>query len=351
MAIDKEKGYYLFPLAMTGKVPEELTSVVSNPPAEVLEIILNDTSGDKEEPAIVGRGFVVEKNLEYGEGDDKHSWPERWLIVQSYAHGERQRKGLIGRLEKAEKNLESLTPKKGESLVEFQGRVEKVLRKYSVEECIHVDVKENISPVKQYKKRGRPGPNSPYEIVEIRQLELEFHRNESVIEEQFSLAGWRVYVTNTAKERMSLQQSVRYYRDEWRVEGGMHRFKRGSLPALPLFLRISERIKGLMLLLTVALQVLTLMEFVIRRELAKRGEMLGGLVPGNPKIKTARPTAERVLSQFKELNCQIEEKGGRVVGRMVEKLTPLQEHILTLLKLPTDIYDLSFNRPAFREAA
>jgi hypothetical protein len=141
MAIDKEKGYYLFPLAMTGKVPEELTSVVSNPPAEVLEIILNDTSGDKEEPAIVGRGFVVEKNLEYGEGDDKHSWPERWLIVQSYAHGERQRKGLIGRLEKAEKNLESLTPKKGESLVEFQGRVEKVLRKYSVEECIHVDVK------------------------------------------------------------------------------------------------------------------------------------------------------------------------------------------------------------------
>jgi hypothetical protein len=93
------------------------------------------------------------------------------------------------------------------------------------------------------------------------------------------------------------------------------------------------------------------MEFVIRRELAKRGEMLGGLVPGNPKIKTARPTTERILSQFKELNCLIEEKGGRVVGRMVEKLTPLQEHIPTLLKLPTDIYDLSFNRPAFREAA
>jgi transposase len=300
---------------------------------------------------VVGRGFVVEKNLEYGEGDDKHGWPERWLIVQSDAHGERQRKGLIGRLEKAEKNLESLTPKKEESLVEFQGRVEKVLKKYSVEECIYVEVKESVSSVKQYKKRGRPGPHSPYERVEIRQLELEFHRNESVIEEQFSLAGWRVYVTNTSKEIMSLQQSVRYYRDEWRVERGMHRFKRGSLPALPLFLRIPERIKGLMLLLTVALQVLTLMEFVIRRELAKRGETLGGLVPGNPKIKTARPTAERILFQFKELNCLIEERGGRIVGRRVEKLTPLQEHILTLLKLPTDIYDLSFNRPAFREAA
>ena len=144
---------------------------------------------------------------------------------------------------------------------------------------------------------------------------------------------------------------MKYYRDEWRVERGMHRFKRGSLPALPLFLHIPEHIKGLMLLLTIALQVLTLMDFAIRRELAKRGEMLGGLVPGNPKIKTARPTAERVLSQFKELNCLIEEKEGRVVGYMVEALTPLQEQILKLLKVPTDIYDLSFNRLVCREAA
>ena len=349
--IDKEKGYYLFPLAMTGKVPEELTSAVLNPPAEVDEITLNDTGGDKEEPAVVGRGFVMEKDLECSEGDDKHTWQERWLIVQSNAHGERQRKGLMDRLEKAEKKLKSLTAKKEESLVEFQGRVEKVLSQYSVEESICVDVKEKTSQRKEYKKRGRPGPNSPYEMVEVRQLELDFHRNESVIEEQSALAGWRVYVTNTAKERMSLQQSVRYYRDEWRVERGMHRFKRGSLPALPLFLRIPERIKGLMLLLTIALQVLTLMEFVIRRELAKRGETLSGLVPGNPKMKTARPTAERILSQFKELNCLIEEKEGRVIGSMVEALTSLQKHILTLLKVPTDIYDLSFNRPAFREAA
>ena len=350
-AIDKEKGYYLFPLAMTGKVPEELTSAVLNPLAEVEEIFLNDKGVDNEEPAVVGRGFVLAKDLECGEGADKHTWRERWLIVQSDAHRERQRKGLMERLEKAEKKLKGLTAKKEESLVEFQGRVEKVLSQYSVEESICVDVKEKTSQRKEYKKRGRPGPNSPYEMVEVRQLELDFHRNESVIEEQSALAGWRVYVTNTAKERMSLQQSVRYYRDEWRVERGMHRFKRGSLPALPLFLRIPERIKGLMLLLTVALQVLTLMELVIRRELAKGGETLSGLVPGNPKMKTALPTAERILSQFKELNCLIEEKEGRVVGYMVEALTPLQEQILKLLKVPTDIYDLSFNRLVCREAA
>lgn len=163
------------------------------------------------------------------------------------------------------------------------------------------------------------------------------------------LAGWRIYVTNMPEEKLSLQESVRYYRDEWTVERGMHRFKRGSLPILPLFLRIPERIKGLMLLLTIALQILTLMEFVIRREMASCNETLSGLVPGNPKMKTARPTAERIIAQFKGLHCIIEEKGGIVTGYIVEKLTPLQERILTLLKIPRDIYNINFSYHLLQE--
>jgi len=176
-------------------------------------------------------------------------------------------------------------------------------------------------------------------------LHLEFQRKQTVIDERHTLAGWRVYVTNTSPEKMTLQQSIRYYRDEWRVERGGHRLKKGSLPVLPLFLRIPERIKGLMLLMTIALQAITLIEFVIRRELQQQGETLTGLVPGNPKKKTARPTAERILAQFKELHCFIEENSDRVVGYLVEALTSLQIRILTLLNVPIDIYDLSFNFP------
>ena len=89
-------------------------------------------------------------------------------------------------------------------------------------------------------------------------------------------------MTNVPADRMTVNQSTQYYRDEWLAERGFHRFKKGQIPALPLFLRIPERIKGLMLLLTVALQVLTLMEFMARRELAKSNETISGLVPGNP---------------------------------------------------------------------
>ena len=157
--------------------------------------------------------------------------------------------------------------------------------------------------------------------------------------------GWRIYVTNTTADQMSLEQSVDYYRDEWTVERGFHRFKRGSLPVLPLFIRLEERIKGLLFLLFIALQVLTLMEFVVRRELAKEQGQLAGLVPGNPKMKTARPTAERLLAQFKELHVIVERQGPCLTGYLVETLTPLQEKILSLLKLPKEIYNLSFSVP------
>ena len=98
----------------------------------------------------------------------------------------------------------------------------------------------------------------------------------------------------------------------------------------------------MMLLLTIALQVLTLIEFVSRKELSERQETLSGLVPGNPKIKTEHPTAERLLAQFDNLHLLMEEKGKDISGVVVEVLTSLQKKILALLKLPETIYDLSF---------
>ncbi|MDM8544811.1 hypothetical protein QUF90_27405 [Desulfococcaceae bacterium HSG9] len=129
------------------------------------------------------------------------------------------------------------------------------------------------------------------------------------------------------------------------MERGFHRFKKGSIPALPLFIRLLERIKGLMLLLTIALQVLTSIEFVVRKELEGAGESISGLVPGNPKMKTNRPTAERLLSKFENIHLLIHTNGTKAAGAVVESLTPLQKRILSLLKLPKKIYDLDFVNP------
>jgi len=179
-------------------------------------------------------------------------------------------------------------------------------------------------------------------MVEQHQLHLFFQRDEAAIEQPRRLAGWRIYVTNVppAQMSMSLNQAVAYYRDEWLLEHGFHRFKKGSLPALPLFVRLPERIRGLMLLLIVALQALTLLEFVARRSLDICQQTIVGLMLGNPKMETARLTAERLLAQFTNLHLLVEETATQITGRLVETLTPLQCHILALLEIPDAIYNV-----------
>lgn len=74
--------------------------------------------------------------------------------------------------------------------------------------------------------------------------------------------------------------------------------KGGQLTVAPLYLRDDDRLRGLLLLLDIALRVLTLSEFVVRRDLAVTGEKFKGLYEGNPNRATDQPTRERLLKAF-----------------------------------------------------
>ena len=77
-----------------------------------------------------------------------------------------------------------------------------------------------------------------------------------------------------------------------------------------------------MLLLLVALQALTLLEFVARRNLKTQKEEIARLVPGNSKNKTDRPTAERLLAAFTNLHLVVETGQTEITGYLNESLTP-----------------------------
>jgi transposase len=345
-AIAQAGGAYLFPLPMTGAVPDLLRTWVLAPPSPPEALCLDKLGVGKADNGVVGQGFVVERAMEIAReaAEEPYTWTERWLVTQSTAQAHRQQQALARRLAQAEQALARLTPQKKESLQDVQLRVNAVLTQYKVEGLIQVDLTETTTPRKQFIGRGRPGPRRPVQLVMEHQIHLSSHRLEDPIEEQCQLAGWRIHVTNTPQERLSLPQAIAYYRDEWLLERGFHRFKKGALPALPLWVRLPERIKGLMLLLMVALQALTLMEFVVARELAGREESLAGLVPGNPTLKTTRPSAERILALFSYLHLLVEETEYQTTIRCVESLSPVQQQMLDLLDLPPSIYDLTCHR-------
>ncbi|OIO84279.1 MAG: hypothetical protein AUK01_09950 [Anaerolineae bacterium CG2_30_57_67] len=156
--------------------------------------------------------------------------------------------------------------------------------------------------------------------------------------DQFNrLAGWRIYVTNAMLRRLSLTDAVSCYRQEWQPEHGFHRLKGGLLAIMPLYLRDDERIRGLLLLLGIALRVLTLTEFVARRDLAATGEKLKGLYAGNPNRATDQPTAERLLQAFDNITLYRFETENQTQYE-VAPLSPLQRRILKALGIPTSVY-------------
>jgi len=137
--------------------------------------------------------------------------------------------------------------------------------------------------------------------------------------------------------RLSLTDAVSCYRQEWQPEHGFHRLKGGLLAIMPLYLRDDERIRGLLLLLGIALRVLTLTEFVARRDLAATGEKLKGLYAGNPNRATDQPTAERLLQAFDNITLYRFETENQTQYE-VTPLSPLQRRILKALGIPTSVY-------------
>ena len=104
-----------------------------------------------------------------------------------------------------------------------------------------------------------------------------------------------------------------------------------------MYLARDDHATGLIRLLSVALRVLTLLEFVVRRRLAQESATLTGLYAGQPKRATARPTAERLLEAFQNLTLTRIE----LPDRHLRHLTPLsvvQQRTLALLDFSADIF-------------
>ena len=177
-----------------------------------------------------------------------------------------------------------------------------------------------------------PTPSRPgrYQITTVTS-------NQTRIQQVEQQLGWRAYVTNAPGERLSLPQAVLTYRDEWIAERSFHRLKGCPLSISPFFVQRDDQIRGLVHLLSLAVRILTLIEFVVRRTLQQSGESLRGLYPGNPKKATQRPTAEKLLAAFKHLTLTLFQVKGEWYGDVTD-LNPLQNQILLCLGLSPDIY-------------
>ncbi|WP_407900258.1 hypothetical protein [Scytonema sp. NUACC26] len=313
--------------------PQYLKQWVLSPPAETVEIRLPRL--DEEEPA-VGKGFEVELGkFWFNEETNKWvRWHERYLVVYSQSLAASEIHGQQQRINTARTALDKLALKPGDDREQLSHKVENILKRYRVNDFFSTTIIEETLVKTRHVGRGRPSKNSPTEEVTSICLQLHIQQIDDAIKLSETLAGWRLYVTNAPTTQLTLPQAVMYYRDEWLLERGFHRFKRGSLPALPIYFQNEDRITGLMFVLNIALRVFTLMEFVVRLALQQTQQSLAGLYDGNPKRKTERPSAERMLQAFCNLTLYFLPDS----TIFITPINALQKQILSLMKIPESLY-------------
>src|SRR3990172_39969 len=292
---------------------------------------------DEAEPELIAEGYEREETVSAVVGGDTLAWRERRLVVRSLAQARAAESALHARLARAEAGVHALnTPKRGKKrwrdVASLRQAAEAIVARHRVAGLLCLEYEERVQERRVRRYQARPAQTRVERNVQVR-----VSGDEAAIHKAIAKLGWRVYGTNQPGAPLGLAQAVLAYREEYLVERGFGRLKGQPLSLTPLYLQDDQRATGLVRLLSVGLRVLTLLEFEVRRRLAEGQEKLAGLYAGNPKRATARPTAEALLTAFKEISLSVVTLGQHV-HRHLTPLSELQQTILTLLDLPVDIY-------------
>jgi transposase len=329
---------------MTGSTVKELTEWVQAVTHGLVTLQPVHAETPAGENRLLAEGYAFERVVQAEVAGEEIVWTERVLVVRSETYRQAQRQGLESRLQRATTELLALTPPPGRGKRQFRDEValiqaaDAILARHAVEGLLGYTFERQETCHPQYVGRGRGSPHrAQVERVTVRYQITAVNRQADAVAALQQTLGWRVYVTDAPPERLTLAQAVLTYRDEWVIERGFHRLKGVPLSLDPLFVKRDDQVTGLTNLLSIAVRLLTLIEFVVRRNLQRNQEKLTGVLPQNPKRGIDNPTTERLLKTFDNITLTIVHLPNQVI-RHVTPLTTLQSRILDLLGLSPTIY-------------
>lgn len=331
--------YYLTPLSQVGEVASQMPAWIKAGVAkgeDLSKVQISDEEGTYE----IARGYEVKRFCTH----EEQTWEERVLIVRSVAFAEAQEHYLEKRLTKARAALVALTPPIGQGKRQIKdeetlvARAEAILEKHEVMGLLTYRYARESRQEEKLVGSGRGGPNRPRQMIEhVRYQITQVQRHVVAIAKHVATLGWRAYGTNAPQTRLSFENAVLEYRNEFRIERVFGRFKGEQLAIAPLFVKRDDQVVGLTRLLSLAVRVLTLMEFVVRRALAEQQRVLAGLYLDSSRKTTAKPTAERLLRVFSHIKLVTLSLPDKVVYQ-VTNFSPIHQEIIDVLGLPPDLY-------------
>jgi len=329
------KDYYLCPLPETqvsAKKRRTLLQSVWEGRQMLQQVYRPAAQGETEE--LVAEGFSLDMQLQAEVNGQQVVWTERRWLVRSLAYAQGQYQQLEKRLQKAEEQLAQLNERKqGKKRLtarELAVAAEDIVNKQRVQSLLNREVRTST-----HKRKVRGYGDRPQRVTQEQEHRLEVSRRDTDIAQAQREMGWRVYGTNQLP--LNLAGVVWGYRGQNRLEDNWSRLKGQPLGLTPLYLQHEKRIVGLVLLLSLALRLLSVLEWTVRKKLQENKETLKGLYPGQAGRQAKRPSAELLLKAFQGVSLAIVEMAGQQSAH-VTPLTALQKKLLELWELPPDLY-------------
>src|SRR5229473_2399151 len=313
-SIQAAGDYYLCPLSALQVTAEQLARELAVLRASGQPLSTVERTGADGQTHCIAQGYEESETIMAQLEGVSYTWTERRMLVRSEAAAHAAETALRARLGQA------------------QTAVAETVAHLRVEGVLRVTVSEQLTQQQVRAYRDRPA------TVRIQhQFTISSQVEPEALASAIEHLGWRVYATNQVADGLSLPQAVEAYRDEYLVERNFGRLKGHPLSLSPMYVERDDHATGLVRLLSMALRVLTLLEFVVRRQLAQEGAALAGLYAGNPKRATTHPTTERLLEAFQEITLTILVEPHQT-RRHLTALSPLQQRVLALLEFTPTIY-------------
>jgi transposase len=282
----------------------------------------------------VAEGFSVDVALTARVGEQEVQWTERRWLVRSQAYAQAQEAAFERRLARATAALGELPqPKQGKKKL-FHGGLVRAAEAIVKQEGVADELGYVVRALMTTQKKRAYGDHPAREETEV-SFVIEVQRDETRIQEKKREMGWQVYATNGLAR--VLAEVVWGYRGQYRIEDDWSRLKGRSLGLTPLYLQDEGRIQGLVYLLSLALRVLTLVEWVVREQLRQEGAKLRDVYAGQPGRQTARPSAELLLEVMKTISVSVVEVNGQLHA-LLSPLTEVQKRLLELWDMPANLY-------------
>jgi transposase len=223
--------------------------------------------------------------------------------------------------------------KKATSEPKLRKQAHAILARFAVQAWVKIEIA--IEEVVQFRQLtpGRASTDTMYRKVARWLPRIRCSRDENAIARAELMDGIFPLTTNTD---LDAKAALRAYKYQPNLEK-RHALLKSGLQVAPIFLKKNVRIEALMFVYFLAQMVCALLERQLRNAMRESGLSTIQILPEDRP--SATPTTEQVVRVFSaRARHLLFSKHGQLVQTFTDPLTPIQEQILSLLGISSNVY-------------